>query len=62
MDFRALNELERADLINALRGNANGEGGIALDPRDTSFRGVAGEVTDDEVISVIKAIPCHYAG
>jgi hypothetical protein len=32
-----------------------------MDRRDTSFAGVADEVTDDEVISAIRSVPCHYA-
>jgi hypothetical protein len=31
-----------------------------LDRRDTSFAGVTDEVTDEEVISAIKSVPCHY--
>jgi hypothetical protein len=60
MDFRPLNELERRQLINALRGNAESDRPILMDRRDTSFLGSAEEVPDDEVINVIKSVPCHY--
>jgi hypothetical protein len=60
MDFRPLNDTERRELINALRGNAEGGTAILMDRRDTSFAGTTDEVTDDEVISAIKSVPCHY--
>jgi hypothetical protein len=60
MDFRPLNELERKDLISALRGNAEKGGVLLLDRRDTSFAGSAEEVPDEEVISAIRSVPCHY--
>jgi len=60
MDFRPLNDIERRNLITALRGNADGNRVLLLDPRDTSFAGTSDEVTDDEVISAIKSVPCHY--
>ena len=60
MDFRPLNDGERRQLINALRGNAEKEQAILTDRRDTSFAGTTEEVTDDEVISAIKSVPCHY--
>jgi len=60
MDFRPLNELERRQLIGALRGNADSDRWILMDRRDTSFVGDADEVTDEEVISAIKSVPCHY--
>ena len=62
MDFRPLDDLERRQLLKALRGNAGGENcAIFMNPQDTTFAG-SGEVavTDDEVISAIKAVPCHY--
>jgi hypothetical protein len=31
-----------------------------MDRRDTSFAGTAEEVPDEEVISAIKSVPCHY--
>jgi hypothetical protein len=60
MDFRPLNDTERRQLITALRGNAEQDRTILLDRRDTSFAGVADEITDEEVISAIKSVPCHY--
>ena len=60
MDFRPLNDTERRQLITALRGNAEGNRAILMDRRDTTFAGTTDEVTDDEVISAIKSVPCHY--
>lgn len=60
MDFRPLNELERRQLITALRGNADGNRAILLDRRDTSFAGTSSEIPDEEVITAIKSVPCHY--
>src|SRR5207248_41339 len=44
----------------ALRGNAESDTAILIDRRDTSFAGIADEVTDEEVIGAIKSVPCHY--
>ena len=60
MDFRPLNDRERRQLITALRGNAEKDQAILMDSRDTSFAGTVDEITDDEVISAIKSVPCHY--
>ena len=60
MDFRPLNDTERRNLISALRGNGDGNRAILMDQRDTTFAGTTDEVTDDEVISAIKSVPCHY--
>ena len=60
MDFRPLNELERRQLVNALRGNAESDRAILMDRRDTSFAGVVDEVPDEEVITAIRSVPCHY--
>jgi hypothetical protein len=62
MDFRPLNTEERRQLIHALRGNAESDRAILMDRRDTTFAGSgnADEVTDEEVISAIKSVPCHY--
>lgn len=60
MDFRPLNDNQRQQLIDALRGNAESDRAILMDRRDTSFVGASDEVTDDEVISAIKSVPCHY--
>lgn len=60
MDFRPLNDNQRQQLIDALRGNAESDRAILMDRRDTSFIGASDEVTDEEVISAIKSVPCHY--
>jgi hypothetical protein len=60
MDFRPLNDAERQRLIDALRGNAQNNLAILVNQRDTSFVGATEEVTDEEVISAIKSVPCHY--
>ncbi len=62
MDFRALNDTERTRLLSALRGNVDSSQAILMDRRDTSFKGTAEEVSDEEVISAIMSIPCHYEG
>jgi hypothetical protein len=60
MDFRPLTDTERQKMIDALRGNAQSNLTILMNQRDTSFVGVTEEVTDEEVISAIKSVPCHY--
>jgi hypothetical protein len=60
MDFRALNAAERQQLLTALRGNAESSRTILMDRQDTSFIGTTEEVTDEEVISAIRSVPCHY--
>ena len=60
MDFRPLSEMERKNLVTALRGNAEQGRVLLLDRRDTSFAGSADEVPDEEVISAIRSVPCHY--
>jgi len=60
MDFRPLQEAERRDLIQALRGNADRGLSILMDRRTTRFAGTADEVPDEEVINAIKSVPCHY--
>jgi hypothetical protein len=60
MDFRPLAEAERRRLLAALRDNAEQDRAILMDRRDTSFVGTADDVTDEEVISSIQSVPCHY--
>ena len=60
MDFRPLAESERRQLLAALRGNAEQDRAILMDPRDTSFLGTTDEVPDEQVIFSIQAVPCHY--
>jgi hypothetical protein len=60
MDFRPLSDVERRQLISALRGNAESDRAILMDRRTTAFAGTTDEVTDEEVITAIKSVPCHY--
>ncbi len=60
MDFRPLTDTERRSLMTALRSNALDNRAILTDRRDTRFVGSAEDVTDDEVITAIKSVPCHY--
>jgi hypothetical protein len=60
MDFRPLNDTERRQLIDALRGNAESNRAILTDRRTTAFVGTAEDVPDEEVITAIKSVPCHY--
>jgi hypothetical protein len=60
MDFRPLAEVERRQLLAALWGNADRDLAILMDRRDTSFAGTTDNVSDEEVITCIKSVPCHY--
>ncbi len=60
MDFRPLNDTERTQLLTALRGNAASGRAILVDRKDTSFAGAAADVPEEEVISAIRSVPCHY--
>lgn len=60
MDTRTLNDTERRKLISALRSNALDSRAILMDRRTTRFVGTSEEATDDEVITAIKSVPCHY--
>ena len=60
MDFRPVTTEERQKLIDALRGNAQDSLAILMDRRDTSFAGASEEISDEEVISAIQSVPCHY--
>ena len=60
MDFRPLDTADRQKLIDALRGNAQAGHAILMNQSDTSFAGSSEEMSDDEVISAIKSVPCHY--
>jgi len=60
MDFRPVTSEERQKLIAALRGNAQDNLAILMDRRDTSFLGSSEEISDEEVISAIQSVPCHY--
>jgi hypothetical protein len=60
MDYRPLSDMARRSLIAALRGNADRGLSILMDRRDTSFLGVTDEAPEEEVITAIKSVPCHY--
>jgi len=60
MDFRPLTEDERRQLMTALKANAQDNHAILMDRRTTRFAGTIEDVTDDEVITAIKSVPCHY--
>jgi hypothetical protein len=60
MDFRPLNVTERRQLLTALRSNVHEGHAILMNRRTTQFVGTAEDVTDDEVITAIKSVPCHY--
>lgn len=60
MDFRPLNVPERTQLLKALRENAEGGKAILTSRQDTGFAGTAADVTDEEVITAIRSVPCHY--
>ncbi len=60
MDFRPLAEVERRQLIDALRSNVESDRAILMDRRDTSFAGSSDDATDEEVIFAIRSVPCHY--
>lgn len=60
MDFRPLTEMERNDLVNALRGNAQDGLTVLMDRATTEFIGTTDEIPDDEVINAIRSVPCHY--
>ncbi len=60
MDFRPLNDTERSQLLAALRGNVEQDRAILMSRRDTGFVGTADDVTDDEVITAVRSVPCHY--
>lgn len=60
METRTLSEVERRKLISALRSNALDNHAILMDRKTTRFVGTSDEVTDDEVITAIKSVPCHY--
>jgi hypothetical protein len=60
MDVRLLIDTERKQLLAALRGNAERGLAVCTDRRDTSLAGTAEDVTDEEVITAIQSVPCHY--
>ncbi len=60
MDFRPLAEAERRQLLAALRGNADRGLALLMDRRDTTFIGTAEELPEEEVMTAVKSVPCHY--
>jgi hypothetical protein len=61
MDFRPLLAVEeRRRLLAALHENVEQGRSILMDRRNTSFVGTGEEVPDDEVITAIRSVPCHY--
>ncbi|MCS7022779.1 MAG: hypothetical protein NZU63_13250 [Gemmataceae bacterium] len=60
MDFRPLAEAERRQLLAALRGNADRGLALLMDRRDTSFIGTTEELPEEEVMTAVKSVPCHY--
>jgi len=59
IEFKALSQSEQEKLGKALRDNA--ESGTALRMGKTTEWHEDEELTDDEVISAIRSVPCHYA-
>ena len=59
--FQPLAKDRQSALLKALRSNGESGSAIVMDRKDTSFvdRGTE-EVTDEEVINVVRSIPCHY--
>jgi hypothetical protein len=60
MTFTPLSVEERNKLLSALKSNANGDVALLVDRRDTSFAGTAEDIPDEQVITAIKSVPCHY--
>jgi hypothetical protein len=60
MDFRPLNVPERTQLLRALRENTEAGKAILTNRTDTGFAGTAADVPDEEVITAIRSVPCHY--
>lgn len=61
MQFKVLDAEERDVLRKALRRNAEENIPLRMSPRDTSFVGYDDvNVSDEEVISLIRSVPCHY--
>ena len=60
MSFIPVVESERERLRAALNANWRENKAILTNSRDTSFAGTADHVTDEEVISAIRSVPCHY--
>jgi hypothetical protein len=59
--FKPMSPEQKNRLHGALLANADDQLAILMDRKDTSFAGVSTEVHDEEVISAIKSVPCHYS-
>lgn len=59
-DFRPLGTVERQNLIDSLRKNSENGFALLMNKKDTSFIGSVEEVPEDEVITAIRSVPCHY--
>jgi hypothetical protein len=60
MDFRPLAVAEQHQLARALKGNSDRGLALLLDRKDTSFVGTAEELPEDQVVSAVRSVPCHY--
>lgn len=60
MEFKTLDVEQRNRLRDALRNNALTGQALHMSKKDTSFMDATGEVTDEEVITAIRSVPCHY--
>lgn len=61
IEFKPVTGTERDQLLAALRQNATDGAALRLSPRDTSFIPGVQDDTED-VIALIRSVPCHYAG
>lgn len=61
MEFKKMDEAEIQRLQKALRDNVENGTPLRMDPLTTGWQPGADEIDDDEVISAIKSVPCHYA-
>lgn len=60
MQFKKLAPQEQKSLHEALRRNAEADTPLRMNRLDTTFIDSGTEPTDDEVISIIRSVPCHY--
>jgi hypothetical protein len=59
MNFKPISVDERQKLLSALRGNKDGLA-LLMNRKDTTFSGTSENISDEEVITTIRAVPCHY--
>jgi len=60
IEFRKPTVEETQQLGEALRRNADEGKPLHMDPLTTGWRPGEDEITDAEVISAIRSVPCHY--